>query len=349
MPKASKSSASVDQGTWALDAASGVEAAHALAPGANILLVQTPTVSPGTTQGFPQLMAATKYVVDHHLADVISLGFGSPEGAFSISAIADLRAALIDAATNHVTVLAASGDNGSANVVKTPGAHGGSTVTVQGVDWPASDPLVTGVGGTSLCTDPNSTSTRVTDNVDPPAACDAPGEAEPGWTFSGGGFSHVFSRPAYQDTLPAGSTTIASGQRGVPDVALQANPRTGALIYVSSPPVGSGGLICPDAQPCSVGWYDIGGTSLASPQWAGLVAIADQIRGGGLGPIDAALYHVGTDPARYASDFFDITVGNNQTDPNIDGYSASAGWDPVTGLGTPNAAQLLPDLVAASL
>ena len=65
---------------------------------------------------------------------------------------------------------------------------------------------MTGVGGTYLCTDPNNTSARVVDSTAPPAACQShPGVAEVGWIDAGGGFSHVFSTPAYQDTLPAGS------------------------------------------------------------------------------------------------------------------------------------------------
>jgi subtilase family serine protease len=100
--------------------------------------------------------------------------------------------------------------------------------------------------------------------------------------------------------------------------------------------------------PCSTGWYTIGGTSLACPQWAGLVAIAAQIAGHGLGPINSALYGLASDPATYAADFHDITVGNNQVTANTPGFPATPGWDPDTGLGTPNAALLLPDLAAAS-
>jgi subtilase family serine protease len=135
--------------------------------------------------------------------------------------------------------------------------------------------------------------------------------------------------------------------RGVPDIALQASARTGALVYVSLPNDGNSGLICPGGAPCSTGWYDIGGTSLSCPQWAGIAAIAAQANGGGLGPINEALYTIASDPQKYATDFYDVTVGNNQADPSVPGYSASPGWDPVTGLGTPDAAHLVPDLVAA--
>jgi subtilase family serine protease len=167
-----------------------------------------------------------------------------------------------------------------------------------------------------------------------------------GWTFSGGGYSHVFAKPSYQNTLPAGSTPIDT-MRAVPDVAFQASAGTGALVYITLPPDGLGGLICGSA-PCSTGWYDIGGTSLSCPQWAGLVAIADQINGGGLGLINPALYAIGANPVRYANDFFDITTGNNTADPSVPGYPATTGWDPITGLGTPNAANLVPDLVLAA-
>jgi subtilase family serine protease len=167
------------------------------------------------------------------------------------------------------------------------------------------------------------------------------------WIDAGGGFSSVFSRPDSQATLPAGSTAIPSTQRGVPDVGLQASSRTGALVYLTLPPDGLSGLICPGGSPCSTGWYDIGGTSLSCPQWAGMVALADQENGGGLGLINPGLYKIGSDPARYAADFYDVTTGNNHAVSTIPGYSAGPGWDPVTGLGTPNAANLVPDLVAA--
>jgi subtilase family serine protease len=100
------------------------------------------------------------------------------------------------------------------------------------------------------------------------------------------------------------------------------------------------------ANPCSIGWYVVGGTSCSAPQWAGLIAIADQIAGSDLGYINPALYQIANNPTKYATDFFDVTVGNNQT-TSIPGYSASLGWDAVTSLGTPNASKLLPDLAAS--
>ena len=134
--------------------------------------------------------------------------------------------------------------------------------------------------------------------------------------------------------------------RGVPDIAFQASAGTGALVYITLPPDGLSGLIC-GSTPCSTGWYDIGGTSLGTPQWAGLAAIAAQLKGHGLGPINGALYTIASNPAEYAADFYDVATNNtNQADPSVPGYPATTGWDPVTGLGTPNAAHLVPDLVA---
>ena len=346
-PSKSKGTGQEDKSAWALEVALDVETSHAMAPGANILLVHTNTAETLGVQGFPQMMAAEKYVVDHHLADVISQSFASAEDAFgSTQSLENLRYAFKAAAANGVTVLGSSGDGGSANSKKTPVGKGGSTIPVPTVEWPASDPLVTGVGGTYLCTDATNTTARVLDNVSPPVNCQGQPEEEVAWIASGGGFSHVFARPAYQDTLPAGSTAIGSA-RGVPDIGLQASARTGALVYLTLPPDGNSGLICGTA-PCSTGWYDIGGTSLSCPQWAGLVAIAAQIHGGGLGLINPALYELASNPTTYAEDFFDVTTGNNQADPSVPGYTATPGWDPITGLGTPNAANLVPDLAAAS-
>jgi subtilase family serine protease len=350
-PSTSHGTGQEDKSAWALEVALDVETSHAIAPGANILLVHTPTAETLGVQGFPQMMAAEKYVVEHHLADVISQSFASAEDAFgSQQSLENLRYAFKAAAANGVTVLGSSGDGGTANSRKTPVGKGGSTIPFPTVEWPASDPLVTGVGGTYLCTDANNTTTRVADNVSPPSNCTsaaAQGQAEVAWIAAGGGFSHVFSRPTYQALLPAGSTAIPLGARGVPDIGLQASARTGALVYITLPPDGNSGLICGSA-PCSTGWYDIGGTSLSCPQWAGLVAIGAQIAGHGLGQINPALYELASDPATYAADFYDVTVGNNQADPDVPGYNATPGWDPITGLGTPNAANLVPDLAASA-
>jgi subtilase family serine protease len=329
-----------------------VEWAHAIAPGANILLVHTPTAETYGVQGLPQMIKAEDYIVKNHLADVISQSFGASEASFGSpnaahAALLNQRYAFEDAKDAGVTVLASSGDFGSTNLNKQGiTGKGADVLQFPNVGWPGSDPLVTGVGGTYLCQDPANTSTRTVDSTDPPSTCQAhPGTEEIGWIDSGGGFSSVFPRPSYQDVLPPGSTPIPAATRGVPDVAYNASARTGVLVYVSLPPVGGSGAICADGSPCSSGWYIIGGTSAGSPQWAGLVALADQIAGKSLGFINPALYAIANSSA-YSSDFYDVTTGNNQIEPTVTGYDATPGWDPVTGLGTPNAANLLPDLAA---
>ncbi len=225
------------------------------------------------------------------------------------------------------------------------------------VIWPASDPLVTAVGGTYLCTD--ATTGLSVDTTNPPSRCrpalNPDLQRETGWVVSGGGYSILFPRPTFQNTLPPGSTFVGSSvgapgpnsnMRGIPDIAYDASATTGVLIYISLPPDGTSGLLCGSA-PCSTGWYDIGGTSASSPQWAGLIAIADQMAGRDLGYVNPALYQIANDPTKYAADFFDVTANCNGS-ASIPGYCASTGWDAVTGLGTPNAAKLIPDLIAAT-
>ena len=342
-PPPNNGTGSQTRNIWALETSLDVEWAHTIAPQANILLMTTNPAETLGVQGFPAMMNAEQFIVDNHEATVISQSFAAAEETFSSTqSLLNLRHAFISAASAGVTVLGSSGDSGTANVdfqpVKNP-----RTFPFPTVEWPASDPLVTGVGGTYLCTNAN-TGTSV-DFASPPANCQNQTHREIGWVASGGGFSHVFSRPSYQDTLPSGSTPIDAATRGVPDISYQASSRTGVLVYDTAPGDAAGGLKCPSGNPCSAGWYVVGGTSSSCPQWAGLVAIADQIAGHGLGQINPKLYAL-ANSANYTSDFYDVTTGNNQTDPSIPGYSATSGWDPITGLGTPNAANLVPALAS---
>lgn len=346
-----------NKSAWALEVSLDTEWAHATAPAANILLVTVPTAETLGVQGFPLMMNALQYVVDNHLADVVSMSFGAGEGSFhsGLAALQQLRQGMIDAQTNRVTLFASSGDGGSTNVLKEP-VKNPAVIPYPSVIWPGSDPLVTGVGGTYLCTD---ASTGLgTDTANPPARCRSAlnpgGQRETGWVAAGGGYSILFPRPSFQDVLPPGSTYVGSSagapppnsnMRGVPDVAYQASAGTGVLVYITLPPDGTSGLLC-GPTPCSTGWYVVGGTSASSPQWAGLIAIADQMAGRNLGYINPGLYQIANDPLKYPTDFFDVSVNCNQQS-SIPGYCASTGWDAVTGLGTPNAAKLIPDLIAA--
>lgn len=346
---------------WSLEVALDVEWAHATAPKANIMLVTTPTAETLGVQGLQQMMNAEQYVIDNHSADVISQSFGAGEGSFhnGLSALKQLRQSFIDAQANRVSVFASSGDGGTTNPYKEP-VKNPATIPYPSVIWPASDPLVTSVGGTFLCTD--ATTGLTIDNASPPPECQtATPTREIGWTDGGGGYSIYFSRPDYQGTLPPGSSYTGtstgapgpnSNMRGVPDVAYQASSHTGVLVYMTeSQTNNAGGTGCGGANPCSSGWYVVGGTSASSPQWAGLTAIADQMAAQmgrpDLGFLNPTLYAIADNAALYSKDFNDVTTGCNQTS-SLPGYCASKGWDAVTGLGTPNAANLIPDLISHS-
>jgi subtilase family serine protease len=341
---------------WDLEVSLDVEWAHATAPKANIMLVTTPTAETLGVQGLQQMMNAEQYVIDNHQADVITQSFGTAEGAFhsGTASIAQLRKAFIDAQANHVTALASTGDFGTANPYKEP-VKTPQTIPYPSVAWPASDPLVTAVGGTYLCK--SAVDGLSVDSASPPVNCQQhPGVSEIGWIDSGGGYSIVFPRPAYQNNLPPGSTFVGSSvgapgpnsnMRGIPDVAYQASSRTGVLVYMTEAATRGGTAGCGGANPCSTGWYVVGGTSSGSPQWAGIVAMADQIGNRDLGFINPALYAISTGP-NYSSDFYDVTTGCNQITPSVAGYCARQGWDEVTGLGTPDVAKLIPDLIANS-
>ena len=288
------------------------------------------------------MMNAEQFIVDHHLATVISQSFASAEDAFaSTRSLLNLRHAFISAAANGVTVLGSSGDGGTANSSKHP-VPTQPVFPFPTVEWPASDPLVTGVGGTYLCTDPV-TGTGV-DNTDPPANCQNQPNREVGW-IARRRLRHVLGTPSYQTTRrPLDRDCPCAACRRIPGQL----PHRRAC-YDTAPGDAEGGLICPPGpptgDPCSAGWYVVGGTSSGSPQWAGLVAIADQIAGHGLGLINPRLYELASGP-NYGTYFYDVTTGNNQADPDVPGYPATTGWDPVTGLGTPNAATLLPALAS---
>jgi subtilase family serine protease len=143
---------------------------------------------------------------------------------------------------------------------------------------------------------------------------------------SGGGFSGIFARPAYQDGVHGTEAT-----RGVPDVAGDA---------------GTGMALAREAGGGNYELVSAGGTSAATPLWGGLVADADQLAGHDLGFVNPALYQIARSPV-YGQAFHDVTTGNNTVVMNgatYTGYPAGPGWDPVTGLGSPDAAVLVPIL-----
>jgi subtilase family serine protease len=289
---------------WAGEITLDVEWAHAIAPAAKIVLVLA------KSNNDEDILSATKYAVDHNLGDVISQSFGENESCVE-PAIARAQHALFARATlKGITLLASSGDQGSAQL-----DCAGETF-VKAASSPATDPLVTGVGGTLL--DANG----LTGVYNGETVWNEPDFQAAG----GGGFSLEFSKPIYQ-VLQRGR------QRGVPDVAYNAGILTGVLAVWSSSGFGDN-LV-----------FRFGGTSAGSPQWAGLVALTDQARHGRVGFINPALYLLAATPA-YRTLFHDITVGDNtfHGDTDIAGFPATRGWDAASGLGSPKADVLVPVL-----
>jgi subtilase family serine protease len=303
---------------WAIETSLDVEYSHSMAPGANIVLLETPVAETEGTVGFPEIIAAENYAIDHHLGDVISQSFGATEQTFpSPQSIFKLRSAYFNAAKHNVSVLAGSGDYGVSN----SHFNGVTYYTHRVNSWPSSDPLVTSVGGLQLHL--NSKGDEVLpDNVwnetylfGSPAA-------------GGGGKSSVFGRPSYQNSV----SKVVGLRRGTPDVSLSAAVNGGALVYWSF--AGSG----PPA------FNIVGGTSEATPEFAGIVAIADQAAGHDLGLLNPKLYALGAGSAGLP----DITTGNNTVTGTqggktftVPGYNAGTGYDMASGLGTIDAAKLV--------
>jgi hypothetical protein len=260
---------------WALEIALDVEWAHAMAPGANILLVEA------NNNSYANLFTAVNYAANSG-ASAVSMSWGSGEFFGETSFDATFAAA------SGVSFLVSTGDNGA------PGGY------------PAYSPYVVAVGGTNLVADSQGNYI-----------------SESGWSGSGGGISTQEAQPNYQ----SGTVTQSSTQRTIPDVAYNA----GAGIYVYDSFRG--------------GWFSVGGTSAGAPQWAALVAIANQGRSlNTLPPLGSSpsqgSQEVLTDLYNLQGDLTDITTGNN-------GFAAGPGYDLVTGIGTPQANVLAVDLANA--
>jgi subtilase family serine protease len=321
---------------WAGETDLDVEYSHAMAPGANILVVETPTSENEGTTGFPQIVTAEKYVIDHHLGGVISQSFSATEETFpSKAALLALRGAYTDAAAKGVTVLAATGDSGAADVKFDQSTYYLHPVT----SWPDSDPLVTGVGGTQLHLAANgSTSARPTawnDTYNVPTNEYIFGSKGPNPLSGGGGKSVIFARPSYQK----GVAGVVGSQRGVPDISMSGACNGAVDMYQSFP-----------GQ--TPGWYPTCGTSEATPLFAGVVALADQVAGHPLGVINPALY---TMSAQHAPGIVDVIKGNNTVSftqggalHTVTGFSTRPGYDLASGVGTVNAARFVPELAAAA-
>jgi subtilase family serine protease len=264
---------------WTVETSLDVEWAHAMAPGANILLVEA------NSDYLNDLLTAVGYAAGAPGVSVVSISWGCSEF---------LQETQLDgyfttpAGHGNVSFVASTGDYG------TPGI------------WPAYSPNVVAVGGTTLQT-----------------TASGGYRTEIGWSYGGGGPSQFEWEPSYQAGVQS------SGARTIPDVAYDADPNTGFAIYDSLDPYVTGG-----------GWDVIGGTSDGTPQWAALLAIANQERAAsGLPALHSATADLYQLPI---ADFHDVTVGSN-------GFSAGPGYDLVTGRGTPYADRIVHALASPGI
>ena len=304
---------------WAEETTLDVEYAHSIAPGANIVLAETPVAETEGVTGFPEMMNAEESLINQGVGDVISQSFGATENTFpgfssgNYSSLLDLRYAFKDAFAHHVTVLAAAGDTGATNY-----ELDGQTLYPYRVNsWPSSDPLVTSVGGTML--DLNDAGNKL-----------APDTVwNDGFGAGGGGYSAVFPRPLYQ----IGVAGVVGGHRGTPDISMSAAVNGGCWLYLSF-----GGVD-------GAGWYIFGGTSEATPIMAGIVALADQQAGHRLGLINPALYTLGAlqQVGIPGTGIVSVTSGNN-TFGGVTGFNAAPGYNLAAGWGTIDAAKFVPAL-----
>jgi subtilase family serine protease len=263
-------------GGWALETALDVEWAHAIAPGAKIMVVAAKSAS------ISDLLVAEDYATNHG-ATIVSNSWGGSEFSSELS---------YDSHFNHsgITYLASSGDNG------------------KGSSWPASSPNVVAVGGTTL---------NLTSNGDY--------SSESAWSGSGGDLSLYESNPAYQSNW----SNVVGSKRGIPDVAFDADPNTGVYVYTSTLDQGQ------------KGWFQVGGTSFSAPAWGAVIALANEGRSLSLSSSQVlnTVYSTAgtTGSSGYNTNYHDITSGSN-------GYTAQAGYDVVTGIGSPIVNQLVPIL-----
>jgi subtilase family serine protease len=304
---------------WAGETTEDVQIIHAIAPDANIVVLTSPVDETEGVAGLPEFLQLEQYAVSHHLGNIVSQSWAASEVSLADTAgkqeIAQWDTFFHTATTQQgMTFFAGSGDNGATDYIDPGATQLSPTATTS---FPTSDPWVTSVGGTTIQQNGSQLS-------------------EIGWSASGGGFSRFYTEPTFQQGLPTTDQQLLNHRRGVPDVSSSADPAIGLGCFASF------SFFAPSE-------FVGNGTSAGSPLWAGLTAIANQMAGHPLGYLNLALYKV-AGGSNYTRDFHDITVGNNSTNDkgvSVAGYDAVQGWDPMTGLGTPNAQYLLPDLIAA--
>ncbi|MDE3007637.1 MAG: S53 family peptidase [Acidobacteriota bacterium] len=307
------------QAGWAEETSLDVQTVHDLAPGARINLIVA------SSPNGNDINVATRYAIDNHLGDVLSMSFGAPEAAIAGGGnnlqLQQAHANFAQAVAEKIGLFASSGDSGASNGYNYANAL-----------FPASDPNVTSTGGTNLFT-PSLNSLTSTDysyagettwNDGDPATCPF-GCPYGAFGATGGASSSVFAAPSYQSALGLSA-------RATSDVSFNASVYTATLIYLGF--LGAG----------SSGFYFFGGTSEASPAWAAIAADLNQGHGSDLGALNPTLYSLAANPSTYAQDFHDVTLGNNELPFPGPGSNAGSGYDLPTGLGSPIVSGLMSSL-----
>ena len=317
---------SQDPQGWYGEETLDIEAVHGMAPAANIVYV-------GAPNNYQDLDAAMNYVVDRHVAQIVTNSYGFHGEFLPPGFIKPFEQTLLQGAIEGIGIYFSSGDSGDET----------SVLGVASPDWPASSPWVTAVGGTSLGVSQANARVLETGWGTSTYACNQTTLActRTAWLYgSGGGVSQLFAKPSYQ-------ASITATGRALPDVAAVGDPQTGLLIgQTQSFPGGS-----------QYDEFRIGGTSLSSPIFAGLMALADQAAGAPHGFANPLFYaHAGAFydvlsvktavARRNFNNSVDASAGVSDFLRTFNDYSGSptqsthAGWDNVTGLGTPGSSFL---------
>ncbi len=330
------------KGAGSSESALDIENVIGLAPASNVLVYEGRNSSSGSPGAGP--FDTFSSIVNQDKAQVVSVSWGECEAQLGSTDAQAENNLFAQAAIQGQTIVSAAGDSGSED------CNGDSAIpqTQLAVDDPASQPYVTGVGGTTLSAlGPRPTESIWNDGGGTPSMLIQPGAG-------GGGISDLWQMPSGQrdaagslNVLGAGLTGSQCGDSGgycreVPDVSADADPATGYLIDWNS----SGTV--PDAMP---GWQTVAGTSGAAPVWAALFALADASHACTAGPLgDAvpALYRAAS--SSYAAAFNDVQTGNNDfTATNGGRFAAGPGYDEASGLGTPNASALAATMCSNTL
>ena len=305
---------------WEGEEALDVEWVHSIAPGANIMLVEA------NSNYFSDLFAAADWAAGHG-ADAVTMSFGA-NGGFGSEFLYD--STFSPTTYSHVTFIASSGDSGSMN--PDTGTDGNGSGATGQAGYPADSPNVLAAGGTSLNVVGNGNFNYASESVW------NNGATSPGvYQSTGGGVSNFESQSGQSTAEMAAEAAFSTTNRTTPDVSFLADPYTGVAVYDS--------FNGHQAHGGYNNYYTFGGTSLSSPSWAGLIAEADQIRGNDsqpslTGATDTLprLYSIYANAGQYAADFHDVNSGSNGT------FSAGTGYDLSSGIGSPIANTLLPDL-----